>query len=184
MIPAALLAAVGTAPSESLVTDIVVVILFFVGAIVLLILEFFLASFGLLSIGSITLAVLAVIYAFSVNATFGFATLAAVPLTAFVTIRWGLRRLQSSGLVVQVVIGGNAGIHGAAAERGIGVGSRGVMVTPGRPSGRARFATAEMDVAPSAGLLETGDEVEVVAIEGPSITVRRIVAGSVSGPPA
>ena len=50
-------------------------------------------------------------------------------------------------------------------------GASGVMVTPARPSGRARFAGGECDVQAQSGVLARGAKVTVLRIDGPIVFV-------------
>lgn len=54
----------------------------------------------------------------------------------------------------------------------LGLGTRGVTVTPLRPSGTARFGAERIDVVSEGRMVETGVPVEVYKVDGSRIVVR------------
>jgi membrane-bound serine protease (ClpP class) len=60
----------------------------------------------------------------------------------------------------------------AQEDRSSLVGRRGVTVTPLRPIGRVRFAKDEVDVMTEGEYVDSGQEVEVMSVEGPRVIVR------------
>lgn len=52
------------------------------------------------------------------------------------------------------------------------LGRRGQTVTPLRPIGRARFGSDEVDVMTEGEYIDSDQEVEVMAVEGPRVVVR------------
>ena len=139
---------------------------------VLLIFEFFVVSFGLLLAGSIASTAAAIYYAFRAGDAVGWATLVAVPIIAVFLVRRGLARLRTSHIVPKSEITAEAGYHHVADRLGIGPGSLGTMVTPARPSGRARFPGGECDVQVRGGVLEAAARVVVGEIDGAIVFVR------------
>ena len=141
-------------------------------AVVLLILEIFVVSFGILLVASIASAVAAIHYAFTASDVAGWAMTGAVPVLAVVLGRWGLARIRTSRrLVPKSEITAEAGYHHHAEEVGVYPGAEGVMVTRARPSGRARFAGGECDVQVHSGSLGRGESVVVLRIDGPIVFV-------------
>lgn len=140
-------------------------------AAALLVLEFFVVSMGLISLLSIGCAGGAVYLAFGASPVAGWAVLGAIPVLGFYLVRWGLRRIGSSPLVVREAVEAEAGYHHTLDAIGVRVGSLGQMVTPGRPSGRARFEAGECDVQVRSGTLERGQMVRVEDIDGPVVQV-------------
>ena len=140
--------------------------------VVLLVFEFFVVSFGLLLSGAIASTVAAIYFAFRAGDALGWAMVATVPFLAVFLVRRGLARLQTSHIVPKSEITEEAGYHHVADRLGIGPGSVGTMVTPARPSGRARFPSGECDVQVRGGTLEATARVAVVAIDGAIIFVR------------
>jgi membrane-bound ClpP family serine protease len=95
-----------------------------------------------------------------------------VPILAVVLGRWGLARIRKSRrLVTQSEITAEAGYHHHAEKVGVHPGAAGVMVTPARPSGRARFDGGECDVQVQSGSLGRGAKVVVLHIDGPIVFV-------------
>ena len=141
-------------------------------AVTLLVLELFVVSFGVLLVASIASAAAAIHYAFVASDATGWAMVAAVPVLAVVLARWGLARIRRSRrLVPQSEITAEAGYHHHAEQVGVHPGAEGVMVTPARPSGRARFDGGECDVQVQSGSLGRGARVAVLRIDGPIVFV-------------
>ena len=141
-------------------------------AVALVVLELFVVSFGVLLVASIASAAGAIHYAFAASDATGWAMAAAVPILAVVLARWGLARIRRSRtLVPKGEISAEAGYHHHAETVGVHPGATGVMVTPARPSGRARFAGGECDVQAQSGVLARGAKVTVLRIDGPIVFV-------------
>ena len=148
-------------------------------ALVLILLEFVVPSFGLLTLTAVGCAVGAILSAFQAGPTWGTGTIIAAPILAVIAIRWGIRRLQDSRFVPQTTISGNAGYQHHADRHGITVGSRGIIMTTPRPTARARFPNGVADVQVRGSLPEVGDQVVVQDIRGAIIFV---VADSSAAP--
>ena len=140
---------------------------------VLLLLEFFIVSFGLLMAGAVASTVAALYFAFRAGEPLGWIMVIVVPVLAVFVVRRGLARLRASPIVPKSEITGEAGYHHVADRLGIAPGSLGTMVTPARPSGRARFPGGECDVQMRGGTLEASERVSVVEIDGAIVFVRR-----------
>ena len=141
--------------------------------LVLLMLEVFVISFGLLSLMALTALAGSLYFAFQVNALVGWLFVVIAPILVFLVARYGIRRIKQSSVVPKEEITADAGYRHAAIRLGIEVGSHGVLVTPTRPSGRARFDEGECDVYAPGLALEAGDSIVVTRIEGPTVTVSR-----------
>ena len=141
-------------------------------AVALLVLELFVVSFGILLVASIASAAGAIHYAFVASDATGWSMAVAVPILAVVLGRWGLARIRRSRrLVPQSEITAEAGYHHHAERVGVHPGALGIMVTPARPSGRARFDGGECDVQVQSGSLGRGERVVVLRIDGPIVFV-------------
>ena len=140
--------------------------------VVLLVFEFFIVSFGVLLAGSIASTAAAIYFAFRAADAVGWTMVVVVPILAVFLVRRGLARLRTSHIVPKSEITGEAGYHHVADRLGIGPGSIGTMVTPARPSGRARFPGGECDVQVRGGTLEAADRVVVGEIDGAIVFVR------------
>ena len=137
-------------------------------AVALLVLELFVVSFGILLVASVASAAAAIHYAFVASDATGWAMTVAVPILAMVLARWGIARIRRSHrLVPKSEITAEAGYHHHAETVGVRPGAAGVMVTPARPSGRARFDDGECDVQVQSGSLGRGAKVMVLRIDGP-----------------
>ena len=146
-------------------------ILLLLAGLTLLILEFFIVSLGLLSIGSLACALTAIYFAFKLGAIVGYGFIAVATLSAIIIIRWGMRRIQTSSAVPKTAITSDAGYHHVAQRLGIKIGATGTLVTPARPTGRARFAGGECDVQARSQSLEPGTDVIVDKIDGAIIYI-------------
>ena len=141
-------------------------------AVSLLVLEIFVVSFGVLLVASIASAAAAIHYAFVASDAAGWTMTLIVPVLAVALGRWGLARIRRSRrLVPKSEITAEAGYHHHAAKVGVHPGAAGVMVTPARPSGRARFDGGECDVQVQSGSLGRGAGVVVLRIDGPIVFV-------------
>ena len=141
-------------------------------AVVLVVLELFVVSFGILLVASIASAAGAIHYAFAASDAIGWTMTGVVPILAVVLARWGLARIRRSrALVPKSEITAEAGYHHHAETVGVQPGAAGVMVTPARPSGRARFDGGECDVQAQSGVLARGAKVTVLRIDGPIVFV-------------
>lgn len=149
------------------------VLLLFIG-IGLLVLEFFIVSFGLLSVAALASGVAAVYFAFQHDPAYGYGFILAAALLTWLVLRWGLRRITTSSIVPKSEITGDAGYHHVAERLGVTIGSTGVLVTPARPSGRARFTGGECDVQARNRVLAKGSKVRVERIDGPIIYVSEV----------
>ena len=151
------------------------IVLWLAVALVLLILEFFLVSFGLFSLAALVSASIAVYRAALWSPQAGYITACLALVLAVFTVRWGLQRVaRSPSVVPQTAIDEHAGYQHVADRLGIAMGSTGVLLTPARPIGRARFAGGECDVHSLSGVLQAATPVRVERIDGPVIYVTTI----------
>lgn len=141
-------------------------------AALFVVLEVFLVSFGLLLLAAIVCAAGAVRFAFVAHDFAGWASLVVIPLGGAFAARWGLAHLRTSRTVVaQDEITASAGQEHVAERLALAPGVEGVLVTPARPSGRARFERGECDVQVHGPTLDAGARVAIERIDGPVIFV-------------
>ncbi|HYE08027.1 MAG TPA: NfeD family protein [Planctomycetota bacterium] len=140
-------------------------------ALILLVLEFFVVSGGVIGALAVCAGIAAIFYAFTVGPAAGWAFMVATPILGILVLNWGLRRLQRSKLVVQATVSGDAGYRHRLHELGIDLGARGVLVTDAFPTGRARFPGGDIDVSVRGATAGKGAAVEIIAIEGPTVFV-------------
>jgi len=175
MSPGQLLAAAEQAPSQAGSMgpgeQLVLAVVLMGVALLLLVIELFLVSFGLIGVAAAGVAIYAIVLAFGVSQTAGWIFLVAGPVLALAILRWGLKRLQSSSFVPQLEITDDAGVHHLAERVGAAIGAPGELVTHARPGGRARFAEGECDVQVRGGALDKGTTVVVKSIDGPMVFV-------------
>ena len=153
-------------------TALLVSLGFLGAAAILVVLEVFVVSFGLLLIASIACAVGSIWYAFAAHEVAGWVSVTLIPVGALFAARWGLVRIRASrSAVPKSEVVADAGYQHVADRLSIGPGSQGVLVTAARPIGRARFPGGECDVQVRGPVLEAGSEVVVEGIDGPMIFV-------------
>jgi membrane-bound ClpP family serine protease len=140
-------------------------------AAILLLLEFLIASYGLLAIAAFACAVTGIVLGFGSAPAVGWTLLALTPVLAVAIVGWGLRRLMRSELVPKAEIREDAGYRHASESLGIAIGSRGTLVSDAMPTGRARFPGGDLDVLVEGPAAGHGAVVIVRRIEGPTIIV-------------
>ena len=141
-------------------------------ATLILVLEFFVVSFGMLSMVSIACVMGAIYFAFLAGPLVGWSFSLATPVLGWLIVRWGVKRIRTSQLFVpQSEVTGEAGYHHVADRIGVTLGAVGTMVTAARPSGRARFDGGECDVQVQGRPLEKEAMIVVKRIDGPIIFV-------------
>lgn len=141
-------------------------------AAILVVLEIFVVSFGLLLVAAIACAAGSIWYAFAAHEAAGWVSATLIPVGALFAARWGLVRIRASrSAVPKSEVVADAGYRHVAERLAISPGSQGVLVTPARPIGRARFEGGECDVQVHGPVLERGADVVVERIDGPIIFV-------------
>ena len=146
--------------------------------------ELFVVSFGVLVVSSIAAAAGAIYYAFEAGTTAGWSFAVTTPVLAVGLVRWGVGRVRASRLLVaQDEVTAESGYHHRADAVGARPGAIGVMVTPARPSGRARFEGGECDVQVQGGVAETDTRVAVRRLDGPIVFVSPLPAETSEGAP-
>jgi membrane-bound ClpP family serine protease len=151
--------------------DLLLPALLMCGGIILTIAECFVISFGLLAIGALLCAIASVLLAWDISPAYGFSMLVIAPIAGVVAVRIGLERMRRSPAVPQSEITAQVGQQAHAVTAGATVGATGVLLTDAYPTGRARFASGDIDVQVRAGHLTKGTAVAVVAIDGPVILI-------------
>ena len=153
-------------------TALLVSLAYLGAAAILVVLEVFVVSFGLLLIAAIGCAAGSIWYAFEAHEAAGWVSVAVIPVGALFAARWGLVRIRTSrSAVPKSEVVADAGYRHVADRLSVAPGAAGVLVTPARPIGRARFAGGECDVQVRGPVLEAGAEVVVERIDGPIIFV-------------
>jgi membrane-bound serine protease (ClpP class) len=140
--------------------------------------ELFVPTGGLLAIGTAVCLVASVVLFFMHSPVWGFAALLSYCAGAPLALVYGFKLWARSPVARRMVLGGTdaddeegAPIRGDA-RTGVHIGDTGTVITGLRPVGTARFGTERVEVLSEIGFVDAGAEVEVVAVDGPSITVR------------
>ncbi len=153
--------------------DIFLVVLFMFLGIVFLLLELFIipgVSIG--GIAGIAFVVASIWYAFAtLSATAGFATLACGVLAMGVAIWIFVRSRTLDRMSLNTEVSGTVD---APKDTQVSVGQRGVTVSRLAPIGTARFGDKTLEVKSLDGLIDPNTEVEVVEVNGETISVRKI----------
>ncbi len=153
--------------------DIFLVVLFMFLGIVFLLLELFIipgVSIG--GIAGIAFVVASIWYAFAtLSATAGFATLACGVLAMGVAIWIFVRSRTLDRMSLNTEVSGTVDVP---KDTQVSVGQRGVTVSRLAPIGTARFGDKTLEVKSLDGLIDPNTEVEVVEVNGETISVRKI----------
>ena len=140
-------------------------------AVALLLLEFFIVSFGVLLLSSLASVAAAIYLAFVASPITGWLFVLVTPIIAIGITRWGIQRIARSKLVTQAEVTSDAGYHHVLDGIGVGLGADGVMLTKARPTGRARFAGGDCDVQVRGRTIGPGAAVRIVSVDGPTVFV-------------
>ena len=153
--------------------DIFLVVLFMFLGIVFLLLELFIipgVSIG--GIAGIAFVVASIWYAFAtLSATAGFVTLACGVLAMGVAIWIFVRSRTLDRMSLNTEVSGAVDVP---KDTQVSVGQRGVTVSRLAPIGTARFGDKTLEVKSLDGLIDPNTEVEVVEVNGETISVRKI----------
>jgi membrane-bound ClpP family serine protease len=175
-----LLAAVAAPAAEqaamSPVSAIAWALVLLILAAALALVEFLVVSWGMLLVGSVISALVAISLAFHASTTVGWCFVAVVPFIGFFTVRFGFGLMRRNpAAILPTEITADVGIRHAAERAGVAVGALGELSTNAFPTGRARFngphGPVELDVQVQGAVLSRGDRVVVLLIDGPIITV-------------
>ena len=135
-----------------------------------LVAEAFVISFGALTLIAVGLGIAAVVYAFSASTALGWGFALMAPAVLGTVGLWAVRMMGRSRFVPKFELTENAGAHHLAETIGLVAGASGILLTPARPTGRARFAGGDLDVQCDRSA-EAGTPVTVLRIEGLRILV-------------
>ncbi|TVR39562.1 MAG: hypothetical protein EA402_14545 [Planctomycetota bacterium] len=141
--------------------------------VLLFALEFFVVSGGFITALAGVSSVGGIVVGFYATPALGWVLLVSSPLMAIFAIRFGLRRLGNSRLVIQAELTEDAGYHHLAESFAVKPGVIGTLSTDAMPTGRCHFDAGELDVSMESGSGRRGDRVRVLRIDGPEIVVIR-----------
>jgi len=149
-------------------TTIVMAVGLVVAALVLMFLEGFVPSGGLLSLAAISCAVGSVVVAFGIGPTTGVVFLVAAVLLLPVALLFAMRLLGRTSLVTEPSPGGGD-VTPAFAP-----GTSGVSASMLRPSGVAMIDGRKCSVVTQGEIIEKDVKIEVVRCEGNRVVVRSV----------
>lgn len=157
-------------------TSLGVLFLLVVVGLALVIAEVFFISGGLLSIGAAVALVSAIFLAFTQHGeTVGFLFLASAAIGVPVVLAFALKLLPRTALGKKILLEGPAHetVQGAAQAQGLArlLGLQGVTESVLRPTGYARIDGRRVDVITRGELIESGERVRVIRVEGNRVVV-------------
>ena len=134
-------------------------------------LEVLLPSFGVITVLGMVSAAGAVVIAFGVGSTIGFAFLGGTIVLVPIVVVLAMKVLRRTPLVLAPEAAAERAAEGAP---GLSVGTRGVALTSLRPSGMAAFDGKKTSVVTAGDLVDKDTTVEVVRVEGTRTVVRPV----------
>ena len=153
-------------------------------AFVLLVLELFLPSGGLLGVAAALAAIGAVACFFAEDVALGFASLLGLAVVTPVLLGLGLKIWPHTPIGKRLVLGdalpepGTAGVGGRSSTAAFrpAVGDAGEAVTPLRRVGTCRFAGVRCECLAESGMIDAGAQVTVSRVSGNEVFVRERLA--------
>lgn len=144
----------------------------FLGIVFLLLELFIIPGVSIGGIAGIAFVVASIWYAFAtLSATAGFVTLACGVLAMGVAIWIFVRSRTLDRMSLNTEVSGTVDVP---KDTQVSVGQRGVTVSRLAPIGTARFGDKTLEVKSLDGLIDPNTEVEVVEVNGETISVRKI----------
>ena len=151
-------------------------IILFVAGIILLVLELFIPSFGILGVSGFICLVLGIVLA-QANITQALSSLGISLLVVVVIMVFGFRRLKDRGIwnrfVLRDEFKSESGYVPTEPKDHL-LGQTGTALTVLRPAGIARIGDERVDVVTDGEYVEAGRRVKVIHVEGTRVVVREI----------
>ncbi len=155
-------------------------------AVLLLVIDVFVPSMGVLALTSFCVAVAAVVVLFNYSQTWGMIGATLVIIGGPIAFFFLLNIMPSTPIGRRLVLGSTAVVDGdAPGQAGIGtplspeaglIGKQGVVLSDLRPVGTIRIDQTRYDALSDLGLIRAGTMVKVVAVDGTSLKVRAVSA--------
>lgn len=140
--------------------------------------EFFIPAFGIVGIAGFATVVVSVVMGFSQHADpWGVILFLTALIVTPSVVLGGFRRFPKSFFGRRMILATDQS-SAPSEEKGIEVGSQGEALTPLHPGGVALIEGKRKSVVTGGEYLDKGTEVEVTAVEGARIVVRRKHDGS------
>lgn len=144
--------------------------------------EVFFPSMGVLSILSALCLVGAVVLGFKEGELVGYLVLATAAIGAPVTFCWALKILPNTPFGKSLVLDAGSLVSSNKAGQEVGLedllGKRGKALSPLRPAGFARLDGRRVDVVTRGNLIDQGEDIVVLEVEGNRVVVGRDGAGT------
>lgn len=156
-------------------------------AVLLLVIDVFVPSMGVLALTSFCVAVAAVVVLFNYSQTWGLIGATLVVIGGPIVFFFLLNIMPSTPIGRRLVLGTTAAVDGVPAEGQSGagmqggaeaglIGKQGVVLSDLRPVGTIRIDQTRYDALSDLGLIRAGTTVKVVAVDGATLKVRAIGA--------
>ncbi|MCE2968136.1 MAG: NfeD family protein [Phycisphaerales bacterium] len=156
-------------------------------AVLLLVIDVFVPSMGVLALTSFCVAVAAVVVLFNYSQTWGLIGATLVVIGGPIAFFFLLNIMPSTPIGRRLVLGSTAAVDGgavdAAGQGGAGaqnsaearlIGKQGVVLSDLRPVGTIRIDQTRYDALSDLGLIRAGTTVKVVAVDGATLKVRAV----------
>jgi|MDTC01.2.fsa_nt_gb membrane-bound serine protease (ClpP class) len=150
------------------------IILLVILGIITIGLEFFLPG-GILGVLGIGVMVVAIVLCFShYGSSAGLALSAGVIVTVGVSLTFWLKNFERIGMGKKLMLKEQVNADEVLTKIQELLHQEGVAQTDLRPAGKVQMGTRRVDVVAEHGMIESGEPVKVVKVEGTRVVVRRI----------
>ena len=150
------------------------IILLVILGIITIGLEFFLPG-GILGVLGIGVMIVAIVLGFThFGASVGLALSAGVIVTVAASLTFWMKNFERIGIGKKLMLNESVADDEVLAGMQELLHQEGVAKTDLRPAGKVQMGTRRIDVVAEHGLIEEGESVKVVKVEGMRIVVRRI----------
>ncbi|MEX2444043.1 MAG: NfeD family protein [Alkalispirochaeta sp.] len=140
--------------------------------------EFFIPAFGIIGIAGLTTVVSAVVMGFSGHPEpWGTLLLLTALIITPTVVIGGFRRFPKSFFGKRMILATDQATAPGEGDIDVAVGATGTAITALHPGGTAEVAGRRVSVVTAGEFVESGTSVEVVAVEGARIVVRRLNHG-------
>ncbi len=145
-----------------------------VAGLILIVAEIFLPGMVVGTIGALCLAASVILCFRETNALFGSLFLGGVIVLSLVVVGLGMKYFPRTSVGKKMILDTHSGDADEMAWLGSLRGKRGVAHTMLRPAGTAMIEDKRVDVVTEGTMIPKGSTVEVIAVEGNRVVVRRV----------
>lgn len=156
--------------------DYFLIFMLLAAGLFLLLMEIFIPSYGLLSVGALGCLFAGLFLAFRTNVTFGFVCLALVLVLLPIEIVIGIKLFPHTWIGHRIVIGARGRTKRSERSSNASLfeleGREGTTATACRPSGVADIGDQRVDVVAEGTMIDANRPVKVVRVEGNRVVIR------------